>query len=89
LQAHWTASSTRCQHDVNALLALLASRGRMVVVGLPPDMPTINHFAVVQKNLVFSGSAVGTLHRTQEMLDFCGQKNITADVEVVGACRQA
>jgi hypothetical protein len=73
-------------HDVNALLALLAPRGRMVVVGLPPDMPTINHFAVVQKNLVYSGSTIGTLHRMQEMLDFCGEKNITADVEASDLC---
>jgi D-arabinose 1-dehydrogenase-like Zn-dependent alcohol dehydrogenase len=70
------------KHDVNALLALLAPRGRMVVVGLPPDMPTINHFAVVQKNLVYSGSTIGNLGMTQEMLNFCGEKNITADVEV-------
>jgi D-arabinose 1-dehydrogenase-like Zn-dependent alcohol dehydrogenase len=72
------------KHDVNALLALLAPRGRMVVVGLPPDMPTINHFAVVQKNLVYSGSTIGNLGMTQEMLHFCGEKNITADVEVGG-----
>jgi hypothetical protein len=70
------------KHVVNALLALLAPWGRMILVGVPLSMPTINHFAVVQKNLVFSGSAVGTLGRTQEMMDFCGEKNITADVEV-------
>jgi hypothetical protein len=58
----------------------------MVVVGLPPDMPTINHFAVVQKNLVYSGSTIGTLGVTQEMLNFCGEKNITADVEVGDGC---
>ncbi|WIA35261.1 hypothetical protein OEZ86_003720 [Tetradesmus obliquus] len=71
------------KHDVNALLALLAPRGHMVVVGLPPDMPTINHFAVVQRNLVYSGSSIGNLHTTQQMLDFCGEKGITADVEVI------
>jgi D-arabinose 1-dehydrogenase-like Zn-dependent alcohol dehydrogenase len=70
------------KHDVNALLSLLAPRGSMVVVGLPPDMPTINHFAVVQRNLVYSGSTIGNLGMTQEMLNFCGEKNITAQVEV-------
>jgi D-arabinose 1-dehydrogenase-like Zn-dependent alcohol dehydrogenase len=45
-------------------------------------MPTINHFAVVQRNLVYSGSTIGNLGMTQEMLNFCGEKNITAQVEV-------
>jgi uncharacterized zinc-type alcohol dehydrogenase-like protein len=72
------------KHDVNALLSLLAPRGHMVVVGLPPDMPTINHFAVVQRNLVYSGNSIGNRAMTQEMLNFCGEKNITADVEVRG-----
>jgi D-arabinose 1-dehydrogenase-like Zn-dependent alcohol dehydrogenase len=39
------------KHDVNALLALLAPRGRMVVVGLPPDMPTINHLFLMPASM--------------------------------------
>jgi D-arabinose 1-dehydrogenase-like Zn-dependent alcohol dehydrogenase len=37
------------QHDVNALLALLAPRGKLVMVGLPPAQPTVNHFSMVMK----------------------------------------
>ncbi len=52
------------------------------MVGLPSKQPTINHFPVVQKNLVFSGSTIGNTGMEQEMLNFCGEKDITADVEV-------
>jgi cinnamyl-alcohol dehydrogenase len=71
------------EHDINALLALLAPRGKLVMVGLPPAKPTIDHFSMVLKNLTFAGSVIGNLKMTQEMLDFCGQHNIHADVEVV------
>lgn len=37
------------QHDVNALLALLAPRGKLVMVGLPPSKPTVDHFSMVLK----------------------------------------
>lgn len=70
------------EHDLNAVLALLAPRGQYVMVGLPPNKPTINHVAIVQKCLTMSGSAVGNAAMTQDMLNFCGEKGITADVEV-------
>eukprot|EP00879_Flechtneria_rotunda_P010490 GHRR01010966.1.p1 GENE.GHRR01010966.1~~GHRR01010966.1.p1 ORF type:complete len:378 (+),score=117.56 GHRR01010966.1:424-1557(+) len=70
-------------HDVNILMDLLAPRGRMVLVGLPPEKPVLNHFPLIMKNLTFAGSLIGTLERTQEMLDFCGKHNITAEVEVI------
>lgn len=70
------------EHDLNAVLALLAPRGQYVMVGLPPNKPTINHVAIVQKCLSMSGSAVGNAGMTQDMLNFCGEKGITADVEV-------
>jgi uncharacterized zinc-type alcohol dehydrogenase-like protein len=69
-------------HDINAVMALLAPRGRYVMVGLPPKKPTLNHVSVVSNNLTFSGSTIGNAKMEQEMLDFCGEKNITADVEV-------
>lgn len=69
-------------HDINAVLALLAPRGCYVMVGLPSKQPTLNHFGIVQKNLVFSGSTIGNTGMEQEMLNFCGEKGITADVEV-------
>eukprot|EP00878_Enallax_costatus_P019318 GHUV01020379.1.p1 GENE.GHUV01020379.1~~GHUV01020379.1.p1 ORF type:complete len:311 (+),score=104.24 GHUV01020379.1:723-1655(+) len=70
-------------HDVSVLMELLAPRGKLVMVGLPPEQPKINHFNLVLKNLSVAGSVIGNLDMTQEMLDFCGKHNITADVEVI------
>lgn len=63
-------------------MALLRPRGRYVMLGVPPAQPTINHTGVIFKCLVLTGSLVGNLAMTQEMLNFCGEKNITSDVEV-------
>lgn len=52
------------------------------MVGLPNTKPTLDHFAIVSNNLVFSGSTIGNTAMEQEMLNFCGEHNITADVEV-------
>jgi D-arabinose 1-dehydrogenase-like Zn-dependent alcohol dehydrogenase len=71
------------KHDLNALLALLAPRGKLVMVGLPPSKPEVDHFSMVLKNLTFAGSVIGNLKMTQEMLNFCGQHGIHAEVEVI------
>jgi cinnamyl-alcohol dehydrogenase len=70
-------------HDINTLLALMAPRGKYVMVGLPPNQPVLNHTAMVMNCFTVAGSAIGNHKMTQEMLDFCGEKNITADVEVI------
>ena len=70
-------------HDVNAYINLLRPEGNLTLVGAPT-----NPLAVAASGLVFggrslSGSLIGGLPQTQEMLDFCGQHNVTADVEVI------
>lgn len=65
-------------------MKLLRPRGRYIMLGVPPKQPTLAHTNVIFKCLVVSGSLVGNVKMTQEMLDFCGEKNITADVEVGG-----
>jgi uncharacterized zinc-type alcohol dehydrogenase-like protein len=70
-------------HDINAYLNLLGRDGNLTLVGAP-EKP----FAVSAFNLLFgrrsvSGSIIGGIRETQEMLDFCGAHNITADVEVI------
>lgn len=69
-------------HDINTLIALMAPRGRYVMVGLRPNQPVLNHSAMIMKCYNVAGSAIGNHGMTQEMLNFCGEKNITADVEV-------
>jgi uncharacterized zinc-type alcohol dehydrogenase-like protein len=71
------------QHDMNALLGQLKLDGVLTLVGAPPKP-----FPVAAFNLLFgrhslAGSGIGGIRETQEMLDFCANKGITADVEVI------
>ena len=71
------------EHDVNAYLNLLAMNGNLTIVGAPAQPLPVAAFSLMKGNRSFSGSNIGGLPQTQEMLDFCGQHNITADVEVI------
>jgi uncharacterized zinc-type alcohol dehydrogenase-like protein len=70
-------------HDVTAYINLLKRDGNMVLVGAPEKPLTIAAFPLLFKRRSFSGSLIGGLPETQEMLDFCGQHNITSDVEMI------
>ncbi|MGB2628039.1 MAG: NAD(P)-dependent alcohol dehydrogenase [Candidatus Acidiferrum sp.] len=70
-------------HDVNAYLNLLARDGNLTIVGAPPKPLGVSAFALIMRNRTFSGSNIGGIRETQEMLDFCGEHTITADVEVI------
>jgi uncharacterized zinc-type alcohol dehydrogenase-like protein len=71
------------EHDVNAYLNLLAMNGSLTLVGAPSKPLPVSAFSLIAGNRSFSGSNIGGLPETQEMLDFCGEHNITADVEVI------
>lgn len=71
------------KHDVNTYLKLLKIDGSVVLVGLPPEPIEISAFNVVKGRRSFSGSNIGGIAETQEMLDFCAEKNITADIELI------
>ncbi len=70
-------------HDLNLFLQLLKRDGSCVLLGLPDIEPTINiaHLIMGRKNL--SGSLIGGIAETQEMLDFCSAHNITCEVELI------
>jgi uncharacterized zinc-type alcohol dehydrogenase-like protein len=70
-------------HDINALINLLAVDGNITLVGAPEKPMTISAFGLIMGRRSLSGSAIGGLAETQEMLDFCGKHNITSDVEVI------
>ncbi|MDB6168396.1 MAG: Alcohol dehydrogenase GroES domain protein, partial [Verrucomicrobia bacterium] len=70
-------------HDVTAYLNLLKRDGNMVLVGAPEKPLTIAAFPLLMKRRSFSGSLIGGLPETQEMLDFCSQHNITSDIEMI------
>lgn len=73
------------KHDVNVYLNLLAIDGSVVLVGLPPEPLEIGAFNVVVGRRSFSGSNIGGIAETQEMLGFCAEHNITADIELIDA----
>ncbi len=71
------------EHDVNAYLSLLGRGGDLTLVGAPDKPLPVMSFALLFGNKSLSGSLIGGIAQTQEMLDFCGEHNITADVEVI------
>jgi uncharacterized zinc-type alcohol dehydrogenase-like protein len=70
-------------HDINAYLNLLGREGKLTLVGAPSKPLGVAAFSLIMRNRSLSGSSIGGVAETQEMLDFCGQHNITADVEVI------
>jgi len=70
------------QHDVNAYLSLLKLDGKLVLVGLPEKQLEISSFQLVLPRRILTGSAIGGIAETQEMLDFCAEHNIVSDIEM-------
>jgi uncharacterized zinc-type alcohol dehydrogenase-like protein len=70
-------------HDINAYLNLLRRDGNITLVGAPEKPLSVAAFNLIFGRRSLSGSPIGGLAETQEMLDFCGKHNITADVEVI------
>ena len=70
-------------HDINAYIQLLARDGNITMVGAPDKPLPVAVFGLIFGRRSFSGSAIGGLAETQEMLDFCGEHGITADVEII------
>jgi alcohol dehydrogenase (NADP+) len=70
-------------HDINAYLNLLDLDGNLTLVGAPSKPLSVAAFGLLMGRRSLSGSAIGGLPETQEMLDFCGAHNIAADVEVI------
>ena len=71
------------EHDINAYIQLLRRDGNLTMVGAPEKPLPLSMFGLIMGRRSLSGSPIGGLAETQEMLDFCGQHNITADVEVI------
>lgn len=71
------------KHDVNQYLNLLKTEGSLVLVGLPVEPLAVGAFNLVNGRKSFSGSNIGGIRETQEVLDFCAEHNISADVELI------
>lgn len=71
------------EHDVNAYLHLLKPEGTHCMVGAPATPLPVSAFSLIGGRHSLSGSNIGGIAETQEMLDFCGKHNIVSDVEVI------
>ncbi len=70
-------------HDFDIYLKLLSLNGKLLVVGLPKTNPEVSPFELIKNRRSIIGSMIGGTVETQEMLDFCAEKNIVADVELI------
>jgi uncharacterized zinc-type alcohol dehydrogenase-like protein len=70
-------------HDINAYISLLKRDGNLTLVGAPEKPLQVAAFNLIMGRRSLSGSPIGGIAETQEMLDFCGEHNITADVEII------
>jgi len=70
-------------HDINAYLNLLNVDGALVLVGAPMEPLSVTSFSLIMGRRSFAGSNIGGIAETQEMLDFCAEHNITADIEMI------
>lgn len=71
------------KHDLNALLGMLKRDGHLVLVGAPPEAPNLIPFQLIFKRRSISGSLVGGIKETQEMLDYCAENGIHSDIELI------
>ena len=80
---HFILDAVAAAHDINAYLNLLRRDGNITLVGAPEKPLAVSAFALIFGRRSLSGSPIGGIAETQEMLDFCGKHNITANVEVI------
>jgi alcohol dehydrogenase (NADP+) len=80
---HFILDTVSAQHDINAYLLLLKRDGNLTQVGVPADPLSLQVGSLIFGRRSLSGSLIGGIKETQEMLDFCGKHNITADIELI------
>src|SRR5580700_6166926 len=80
---HFILDAVSADHDINAYIQLLRRDGNITLVGAPEKPLAVAAFGLLFGRKSLSGSPIGGIPETQEMLDFCGKNNITADVEVI------
>jgi uncharacterized zinc-type alcohol dehydrogenase-like protein len=70
-------------HDLHPYLGLLRREGAMIIVGAVEPLPPIHGGALIMGDKIVGGSLIGGIPATQEMLDFCGEKGVAADIEII------
>lgn len=80
---HFVLDCVSASHDINAYLNQLRVDGSLALVGAPEHPLPVAAFSLIPFRRSFAGYAIGGIAETQEMLDFCGKHNITADIEMI------
>ena len=70
-------------HDLNAYLGLLRIDGAMVLLGVPPEPAKLGAISLIGGRKVLTGSLIGGIRETQEMLDFCAEHGLVSDIELI------
>jgi uncharacterized zinc-type alcohol dehydrogenase-like protein len=71
------------EHDLNSVLSMITLDGTLVLVGVPPQAPAIHPFSLIPRRRSIAGSMIGGIRETQEMLDFCAERGIVSDIELI------
>lgn len=80
---HFILDTVAAQHDINAYLALLKRDGTLSQVGVPAEPLSVHVSSLIFGRKNFTGSLIGGIKETQEMLNFCGENNIVSDIEII------
>jgi alcohol dehydrogenase (NADP+) len=80
---HFILDTVSANHDINAYLLMLRRDGNLTQVGVPPDPLLLSVGSLIFGRRSLSGSLIGGIKETQEMLDFCGKHNVTSDIELI------
>jgi uncharacterized zinc-type alcohol dehydrogenase-like protein len=78
-------NTVSAEHNINDYLSLLTTDGTLVVIGLPGVPFAVNADSLLSGRRSMAGSMIGGISEIQEMLDFCGEKNIVSEIELIKA----
>jgi uncharacterized zinc-type alcohol dehydrogenase-like protein len=76
-------NTVSAHHDYNEYLGLLRLNGTMTLVGVPPESIPVKANSLISRRRSLAGSLIGGIRETQEMLDYCAEKGIVSEVEVI------
>jgi uncharacterized zinc-type alcohol dehydrogenase-like protein len=71
------------EHDINIYLNLLKRDGTLTLVGAPEKPLPVSSFGLIFGRKILTGSLIGGIAETQEMLDFCSEHNIVSEIEMI------
>jgi alcohol dehydrogenase (NADP+) len=80
---HFILDTVPAKHNINAYINLLKRDGTLSFVGAPTEPLPLEVFGLLFGRRNISGGLIGGIRETQEMLDFCGERNVTAEIELI------